>query len=198
MSTENNTLKVAVYCASSTRIDPQHFADARRLGQMMADAHMTLVFGAGNMGIMGAIADGVLDHQGQMIGVIPEFMVANNWHHQGCTQIIATKDMADRKTAIWQMSDALVVLPGGIGTLDELSEVMVLKQLGQHQKPIIIYNPNGFYDTMLAFFDQMINQQFLHEKARDMYVVVTSVEDILPAIDKCPAWGKDNIKHAKI
>lgn len=198
MLTQNNPYKVAVYCASSTQIDPQHFADGHRFGQLLADAGMTLVFGAGNMGIMGAVADGVIERGGQLIGVIPEFMVANGWHHQGCTEIIQTQDMADRKTTIWQQSDALVVLPGGIGTLDELSEVMVLKQLGRHQKPIVIYNPNGFYDTLIDFLNQMVDKRFLHAKSRDMFVVATEVEDIIPAIERCPEWGMENTKHAKM
>lgn len=191
-------MKVAVYCASSTQIDKRYFADGEALGKALAEHRMTVVYGAGNMGIMGAVADGALANSGEVIGVIPKFMVANNWHHKGCTQIIETEDMADRKTTIWKMSDALVVLPGGIGTLDELSEVMVLKQLGLHTKPIVIYNPNGYYDGLLQFLDKMIDEKFLHPKMRDMYRVATKVEDVVPAIADCPEWESTNQKHAKM
>lgn len=191
-------MKVAVYCASSTQIDKQYFADGEALGRILAEQGMSVVFGAGNMGIMGAVADGALAKGGEVIGVIPKFMVANGWHHTGCTEIIETEDMADRKTRILQLADALVVLPGGIGTLDELSEVMVLKQLGRHAKPIVIYSPNGFYDGLLQFLDKMVEDRFLHAKMRDMFVVATKVEDIVPAIHACPEWVSANHKHAKM
>lgn len=188
---------IAVYCASSTRLREEYYAAARRFGELLAQEHLTLVFGAGNMGVMGAVADGVVAAGGEMIGVIPQFMVEKDWHHKQCTELIVTKGMSDRKQTIERISDALVALPGGIGTLDELSEALVNKQLGLHSLPIVILNTNHFYDPFLHLMDHYLEEKLMNPIFRDMFIVVDEPEEVIPAIKNAPVWNQENIKHAK-
>lgn len=194
----NAPKNIAIYCASSTKVRPEFFAAAKRLGQLFAQNDITLVFGAGNMGLMGEIADAVVADGGKMIGVIPDFMIDQDWHHKQCTELIVTDGMSSRKQTIERISDAFVALPGGIGTMDELFECMVNKQLGLHAKPIIILNVNGYYDTLVAFLDQMVDEQMLRPMHTAMYQVVTSPEEVIPAIVHAPLWDTNARKHAKI
>jgi len=191
--------KVAVYCASSTKIRPEYFDAAERLAEIFCDNGIELVFGAGRMGLMGKLADTMVAHGGRMTGVIPEFMVALKWYHPECTELIVTKDMPDRKTAIWQHSDALVALPGGIGTLDELSEVMSLKQLGQLNHPIVIVNIDGYYDSLIRMMQGYIDEHFMSPVFNDMLRVVSTPEEVLPAILEQDTWSIDVAqKHTHI
>lgn len=190
--------KVAIYCASSTKIRPVFFEAAASLGRIFAKEGLEMVYGAGNMGLMGEMADALIAEGGEMTGVIPQFMVEQNWHHPKCTHLVVTDDMADRKTTIWKMSDALVALPGGIGTLDELSEILVLKQLGIHTKPIVILNTDGYYDGLIQVLDHMVEEHFLLPLHQDMYKVVSTPEEVVPAILASERWSKDSRKHAKI
>ena len=141
--------KIAVYCASSTQIDECYFKDARRLGNLMADKGITLVNGAGNMGLMAASADGCLEKGGKAIGVIPTFMIGEGWCHNGMTQIIETADMHERQAKMAEMTDAGIFLPGGCGTFAELMELITWKQLGLYLKPIILLNTKGYFDSLL-------------------------------------------------
>ena len=148
---ENNK-KIAVYCASSTQIDDCYFQDAYRLGQLMAEQGITLVNGAGNMGLMAASANGCLEAGGKAIGVIPTFMIREGWCHNGMTEIIETADMHERQAKIAEITDAGIFLPGGIGTFAEMTELIVWKQLGLYLKPIILLNTNGYFDALLNTF----------------------------------------------
>lgn len=186
--------KVAVYCASSTKVAPEYFSAAERLATIFCENGIELVFGAGRMGLMGKLADTMVAQGGRMTGVIPEFMVALNWYHPECTELVVTKDMPERKTKLWQLSDALVALPGGIGTLDELSEVLSLKQLGQLKQPIVIVNINGYYDKLLEMMEGWIDQQFMSPVFRKMLRVVNRPEDVLPAILEQDDWSV-NLAH---
>lgn len=190
--------KIAIYCASSTKIRNVYFDAADQLGRIFAREGMHMIYGAGNMGLMGKMADALIEEGGTMTGVIPQFMVDNNWHHPKCTELIVTKDMADRKTWIWQHADALVALPGGIGTLDELSEILVLKQLGVLTHPIVILNTDGYYDSLLAALDHMVEEHFLLHLHKSMYCVVREPEEVIPAILASERWSKENQRHAKI
>lgn len=198
MYTKEEIRKVAVYCASSTKIDNAYFVAARKVGQIFAEAGMEVIYGAGNMGLMGEVAEGVLERKGRLTGVIPQFMIEQGWHHSGCTDLVVTKDMADRKTWIWQHADALVALPGGIGTLDELSEIIVLKQLGIVTQPIIMLNTNGYYDDLLRVFDRMIDERFMLDIHRRMIEVVHQPEEIIPAILRSERGSMEMRKRAKI
>ena len=132
----NDIHSVAIYCASSTKIKPIYYETARQLGRGLALRGVTQVNGAGNMGLMQAASDAALEVGGKVIGVIPSFMIEQNWHHTGLTQIIETDNMESRKQTINDMTDAAIVLPGGCGTLDELFEIITLKQLGVYLKPM--------------------------------------------------------------
>ncbi len=188
---------LAVYAASSTQIRPAYFAAAHRLGKILAQHHIRLVYGAGNMGLMGEIADTVLAYGGEVTGVIPQFMIEQEWEHRGCTELIVTRDMHERKATIERISDAMLALPGGVGTFEELLECITWKQLGIHTKPIIILNVDGYYDNLLCCINQMVDEQFMRPMHRDLFTVVTSPEDVLSAIDAAPTVT-DMRKHAKI
>lgn len=194
----NEVKKVAIYCASSTKIRPEFFAAARQLGDIFAEQHVTMVFGGGNMGLMGEMADAMLANGGSFIGVIPEFMIEQDWHHKQCSELIVTPGMSERKQTIERISDAFVALPGGIGTMDELFECMVDKQLGLHAKPIIILNTDGYYDGLVALLDQMIEEQMMRQVFGTMFQVVNKPEEVLPAIWNMPEWDRNARKNAKI
>lgn len=194
----NNVRTIAIYCASSTKIRPVFFEAAHRLGHILAENDITMVFGAGNMGLMGQLGDAIVEKGGKMIGVIPQFMIEQNWHHSQCTELIVSEGMSDRKQTIERISDAFVALPGGIGTMDELFECMVNKQLGLHGKPIVILNTDGFYDTLIQLLDEFINEQMLRPVKGSMYQVVNTPEEVLPAILNFPEWDRNARKHAKI
>ena len=130
---------ICIYCASSDQIDKKYFEAARELGRLMGERGMTLVNGAGNMGLMRAGADACMEAGGKAIGIIPTFMIAENWHHTGMTELIETPDMHTRQQKMAELSDAGIVLAGGFGTLAELSELVTWKQLGIHLKPIAQY-----------------------------------------------------------
>ena len=194
-----STLKnIAIYCASSTKVRPAFFAAAHRLGEIFAENNITLVFGAGNMGLMGEAADAITNAGGKMIGVIPQFMIEQDWHHKECSELIVTNGMSDRKQTIERISDAFVALPGGIGTMDELFECMVNKQLGLHTKPIVILNVDDYYDGLVQLLDQMVAEQMMRPVQGTLYQVVTTPEEVLPAIINAPEWDRNARKHAKI
>ena len=172
----NNIRNIAVYAASSTALDEVYFEAAARLGSLLAMSGKTLVYGAGSIGLMGAAADSALKHNGKVIGVIPQFMVEQNWHHSGCTEMVVTQTMHERKAHIANISDAFVALPGGVGTFEELCEIITWKQLGLHTKPIVILNTNGYYDCLLRCFQQMVEQRFMRDMHLMMFTVVATPE----------------------
>ena len=150
------------------------------------------------MGLMGEAADAITNAGGKMIGVIPQFMIEQDWHHKECSELIVTNGMSDRKQTIERISDAFVALPGGIGTMDELFECMVNKQLGLHTKPIVILNVDDYYDGLVQLLDQMVAEQMMRPVQGTLYQVVTTPEEVLPAIINAPEWDRNARKHAKI
>lgn len=181
---------ICVYCASSTKVRKSYADAAYRLGQIFAEQGIRLVYGDGSIGLMKAIADGALSKGGEVIGVIPQFMVDEGWNNPKSTETHVVKTMHERKAYIESISDAMVALPGGIGTLEELSECMTWKQLGIHIKPIVILNTDGFYDKLLQFLDQMVEEQLVREvHRRDMFTVVSEPEEVLPALRNAPQWS---------
>ncbi len=189
---------ICVFCGSSSQVDKAYFDEAYTLGQKLAERDITLVYGAGNMGLMGAVANSVLDNNGKVIGVIPEFMVEAGWHHNALTQLIKTKDMHERKQKMCDLSDAAIALPGGIGTFEELLEIITWKQLGLITKPIIILNTNGYYDPLLNLLESAVEQQFMREIHQQMWVVVSNASEILDAIAESPSWDTSARKIAAI
>ncbi len=190
--------KIAVYCASSTQIDECYFKDARRLGNLMADKGITLVNGAGNMGLMAESADGCLEKGGKAIGVIPTFMIGEGWCHNGMTEIIETADMHERQAKMAEMTDAGIFLPGGCGTIAELSELITWKQLGLYLKPIILLNTKGYFDSLLNTLHQAITENFMRPVHADIWKVAPTPEEALRMALETPLWDTSIRRFAKI
>ena len=190
--------KVAVYCASSTQIDDCYFRDARRLGQLMGRQGITLINGAGNMGLMAESADGCLEMGGRVIGVIPTFMIAEGWCHNGMSEIIETKDMHERQARMAEMSDAGIFLPGGCGTFAELMELITWKQLGLYLKPIILLNTDGYFDSLLNTLFQAVTQNFMRPVHADIWRVAPTPEEALKMAMETPLWDTSIRRFAKI
>lgn len=189
---------VCVYCASSTQINQEYFDAAKRLGEILADKNIHLVYGGGSMGLMGTIADSSLKHGGKVTGIIPGFMCEQEWDHNGLTELIVTETMHERKEKMAVMADAAIALPGGCGTLEELLEVITWKQLGIFSKPIIIVNINGYFDPLIEMLHKAIEENFMRELHKGIWQVVSSVEAIIPAIKSAPVWDSSVRKFAAI
>ena len=163
-------MRIAVYCSSSTRIDPLYFNVARNAGALIAEGGHELIYGGGSVGLMGAIAEAVHERGGQVFGVIPEALKEKEGlAYHLADELIVTQTMQKRKSTMYRRADAFMVLPGGMGTLEEFLEVVTLKQLGYHQKPIVLINANGLFDTLLGYFDQLHEKNFTHEGSQDVY-----------------------------
>ncbi len=194
----NNINSIAIYCASSTKIKPIYYDTARQLGRGLALRGVTQVNGAGNMGLMQAASDAALEVGGKVIGVIPSFMIEQNWHHTGLTSLIVTDDMGQRKQKINEMTDGAIVLPGGCGTLDELFEIVTLKQLGIYLKPIVILNVEGFYDHLLRHLEHSMEENFMRDAHRDLWKVATSAEEAIELVFNTPLIDESVRRFAKI
>ena len=157
---------VAVYCGSSAGTNPRYVAQAQALGAALVAQNLTLVYGGGRVGLMGTIADAVLAHGGQVIGVIPDFLANKELAHLGCTELHVVKSMHERKLLMAERADGFVAMPGGYGTLEELFEVLTWGQLGLHRKPVALLNVDGYYDHLLLALDRMRDDQLLHAENR--------------------------------
>ena len=189
---------IAVYCASSNKVRASFVEAAETLGAIFASHGIRLVYGDGGIGLMAAVAKGVLDAGGEAIGVIPRFMVEQGWNNPRSTKTIVTETMHERKATICNISDAMVALPGGIGTFEELLECLTWKQLGLHNNPVVILNTDGYYDRLLSCIDLMIEEQMMRPIHKDMYVVVSTPEEVLPAILSGPEWDPSTRRLAAI
>lgn len=176
---------ICVYCGSSDGRDPVYRAAALTLGQCMGEAGIRLIYGGGTKGIMGAVADGVMAAGGKVTGIIPDFLLNKEGREselQKLDELIVTADMHERKHTMFERSDAFVTLPGGIGTVEEIVEIMTWAQLGRHRKPMVFANINGFWDPMLTLLDHMSGEGFIHTQHLVKPLVVDRAEDILGAI----------------
>lgn len=189
---------VCVYCASSTRINPQYFEATAKLGKILATAGITAVCGGGNAGLMGQLADSMLTANGKITGVIPRFMCDEAWHHTGLTELIVVETMHERKEKMAQLADAVIALPGGCGTLEELLEVITWKQLGIFNRPIVILNMNGYYDALIDMLHRAVDENFMRDIHKDMWEVVTMPEEVLDAISNSINWDSKARKLAAI
>ena len=160
----NQIHSVCVYSASSTKIDAVYFQAAETLGRLFAEHHIRLINGAGSIGLMCSVADAVLKNGGEVTGVIPRFMVEQNWHHTGLTELIEVESMHERKQKMANLSDGIIALPGGCGTLEELLEIITWKQLGLYLNPIIILNTNRFFDPLLEMLEKAIDENFMRRQ----------------------------------
>jgi len=174
--------KVCVYCGSSPGTDPAYVKAAEDFGRILAEAKVGLIYGGGAVGIMGALAYSVLDHGGEVTGIIPEFLMSRERALRGTHELIVTRDMHERKRKMFDMADAFVTLPGGVGTLEEVVEQVTWMQLGRHQKPILLANVKGFWDPLCALFDHMKALEFIHSRNNFSVLVTDTVETILPML----------------
>jgi len=174
----SNWQSVAVFCGSKTGNNPLFIQHAKELGILLAQHKITMVYGGGKVGIMGAIADTMMQHNGTVIGVIPELLVEWEQQHVGITKSHVVKDMHIRKKMMYELSDAAIVLAGGYGTLDELFEIITWNNLKIHEKKIIILNTAGYYHHLIAHIDTMFEQGFLYENWRDRIIVVDTPQAI--------------------
>lgn len=191
-------MKISVFASSSSKIPEKYFEVARELGRAIATNGYELVFGAGGIGLMGAMADSALNHKGTVTGVIPEFMVKNGWGHSKIDHTIVTADMNSRKRTIFEISDAVVALPGGVGTLEELTEAITLKQLGLFKGPIVIVNTDNFYGKLIEFFEQLISQNFMRREHNNIWKVVDNPDEAIDYIKGYSDWDTDYVKIARI
>ncbi|MDR0667399.1 MAG: TIGR00730 family Rossman fold protein [Prevotellaceae bacterium] len=191
-------MKICVFCASSGKIAPVFFEAAETLAREATLAGHTIICGGGSVGLMGKLADTVRIYGGRIVGVMPHFMRQVEWQHEGLDELILVDTMHQRKALLIEQTDAIVALPGGCGTLEELMEVITLKRLGLFTKPIIIVNTAGFYNHLLALFDEMIAQRFLNPEHRKAWTTVERPEDLWQAIAQSAPWSADAIRFATV
>ena len=175
---------VCVYCGSSPGTNPAFVESARTLGKILAENGVGLVYGGGGEGIMGEIANTVLDHGGTVTGIIPEFLAAREHANRRVPGLIVTRDMHERKQKMFEMADAFVALPGGVGTLEELVEQLTWVQLGQHKKPVLLANIEGFWEPLYALIDHMKKLEFIRGEFSFDLLVADKVADILPTLQQ--------------
>lgn len=187
--------RICVYCGSSPGTDPAFVEAAKAFGAIMAKNGIGLVYGGGAIGIMGATAYSVLDHGGEVIGIIPEFLMNRERALRGTHELIITQDMHERKRKMFDMADAFVTLPGGIGTLEEVVEQMTWAQLGRHQKPILLANINGFWNPLCALLDHMKALEFIRGDFNFDLLEAKTVDEILPMLEKAAAGVPEEAKE---
>jgi cytokinin riboside 5'-monophosphate phosphoribohydrolase len=174
---------ICVYCSSSDNISPDFFGAARELGTRMAQRGYALVYGGSSVGLMGAVARSVHEHGGRVIGVIPESLYSHGVGYDRADELIITKDMRERKAMMESRAEAFVALPGGFGTLEEVFEILTLKQLRYHNKPLALLNAGGFYDPLLALCEHMYEQKFAKPEHRQLYHVTPDVDGLFTYLD---------------
>ena len=187
-----------MYSASSTKIDAAYFDAARELGLLLAQNHIRLVNGAGKMGLMAAVADAALSNGGEVTGVIPHFMIEQGWHHTGLTELIEVDSMHQRKKKMADLSDAVIALPGGCGTLEELLEVITWKQLGLYLNPIVILNTKGYFNPLLEMLAQAVKENFMRVQHGAIWQVAETPQEAIRLIQSIPLWDASIRKFAAI
>ena len=189
---------VCVYSASSTKIAPVYFAAAEELGRLLALQGINLINGAGSIGLMAATSDAALANGGTVTGVIPRFMVEQGWHHTGLTRLIETETMHERKELMAKMADAVIALPGGCGTMEELLEIITWKQLGLYLNPIIILNVDGYYDPLLDMLHQAVDEHFMRPQHTGIWRVATTPAQAVEMAYNTPRWNEEVRKYAAL
>ena len=175
---------VCVFCGSRVGDNPAYALAASHLGTLLASKNIQLVYGAGNIGLMGVVADACLAANGKVVGVIPTKLVEKEVAHKGLTELIVVESMHERKALMATKSDAFVALPGGFGTCDELFEILTWAQLGIHHKPIGILNTDGFFNPLLAWIDQMIDQGFVKQRFKELLLVAEKPDELMELVFK--------------
>lgn len=191
------TSSVVVYCASSAEIDPVYVDAAARLGQLLAVNNIVCINGAGKQGLMGALNDSVILHGGKVKGVIPRFMVDAGWCHDQLHETVITETIHERKAHMAQSADAVIALPGGMGTLEELAEMLTWKQLGLYANPIILLNVNDYYTPLLRFFENMMDEKFMNHRFKEMWQVAETPEEAIELLKDRVEWNPTFYKYQK-
>ena len=194
----NQIKNVCVYSASSTKIAPVYFAVAEELGHLLASKGINLINGAGSIGLMAATSNAALASGGTVTGVIPRFMIEQGWHHTGLTQLVETETMHERKHLMAEMSDGIIALPGGCGTLEELLEIITWKQLGLYLKPIVVLNIDGYFNPLLEMLQKAIDENFMRPEHGNIWVVANTPEEAVQLLYDTPVWSKEIRKFAAI
>ncbi len=179
--------KVCVFCASSTKVPQYYLDEATALGERLVAEGWGMVYGGGSVGLMGAVADAMLAKGGEVVGVIPHFMKEVEWDHKGVADMRLTDTMSERKQMMISLSDAIIVLPGSTGTLDELFEAVSDKKLGLLSQPIVLLNSDGFYDHTIAQLKLMVDKQFMTQKHMDVLSEAKSIDEVIQIINAAPA-----------
>lgn len=192
----NRGRHVLVFCASSGSCDPAFHEAAAALGRAIAKNGDTVVYGGGAVGSMGALADAALAEGGRVVGIIPRFMREREWAHTGISELRLVDDMRERKRQMLELADAIVTLPGGSGTFEELFEALTCKRLGLFRHPIVIVNQSGFYDPLFALLQSSVAERFMSEEHLEMWQAVDHVDDVLSAIARADHWPEDAIRFA--
>ncbi len=177
---------VCVYCGASNAVAPQHLAAAAEFGRLAAGRGIEIVFGGGRVGLMGAFADGALDAGGRVTGIIPEHLRDLEVHHNGVSEMIVVDNMHTRKRRMFELSDAFCALPGGLGTLDETFEIITWKQLGLHDKPVVLVNVEGFWDPLLALLAHQREAGYIRPRHAGLYRVAEGIEAVFDTLDAAP------------
>ena len=191
-------MKICVYGASSTQLEQSYISAVEDFGRLMAKSGHGLVFGAGNNGLMGAAARGVSAEGGEIIGIVPSFFNVDGVLYPNCTEIIYTETMRERKKLMEEKADAFVAVPGGIGTFDEFFEILTLKQLGRHQKPIAILNVNGYYDHLVKLLEVAVCEGFMTESTKALCGVFESPEELIKYLETYNPDGYEFSLHKKV
>jgi|SRR5690349_157293 len=169
---------LAVFCGSKDGVDDVYVNHAQQLGELMAKQNIKMIYGGGSSGLMGTVADSVMHHKGKVVGIIPQVLVEWERQHHGITELVIADDMHERKKKMYELCDAAIILPGGFGTLDELFEMLTWNQLSIHDKQIFILNSNGFYHHLLAHIEQLADQGFLYETAKERITVLSDPSEL--------------------
>lgn len=189
--------KICVFCASSPKVPQRYLDEAFVMGQKLADNGYHVITGGGSMGLMAGIEDGVLDRKGRITAIIPQFMIDEGWLHKGLDDVIATATMQERKHIMFDSSDAILTLPGGCGTLDELTEVLTFKQLGLMSCPVVILNSYGYYDYFLKHLQRQVDESFMLPEHLRLWSVASAPEDVISQLKTLPQWDTSLGKLAR-
>lgn len=187
-------MNICVYCASSENIDKSYLSAGEEFGEALAENRHRLIFGAGKYGVMGAVARGCLSKGGDIIGVIPHFFDDIDVMFTEC-RIIHTTTMRERKQIMENKSDAFVMMPGGIGTFEEFFEILTLKQLERHRKPIAVYNVNGYYDSMMSMLERAVSEGFMSEKCLKLFFISDNKDEIFKYFDNYKPFSYDKYEN---
>ena len=175
---------ICIFCGSNPGASPDYAAAARALGNLLARRGITLVYGGGNVGLMGIIADAALAAGGEVIGVIPDFLLRKEVGHSGLTRMEIVQTMHERKQKMAELSSGFIALPGGMGTLEEMCEILTWGQLGLHHKPFGLLDTAGYYQPLIRMFDQMVAERFLHSQNREMVLTASEPEALLALMEQ--------------